>query len=511
MSATFADVWDDAVVRHAERVFLFFRTEDGSVRQWTYGQFDQLVARVAGTLKEAGVKPGAPVQLVLRNCPAFVALWLATARLGAWMVPVDPASAARDIANQVERVRPVVAVCARERAQVYRDGAAGHVPVVLVVDESVSDLDEGSVLMNGSPVRAVSPALPSTRLAVMFTSGTTSQPKGVLLTHANYVTVAQVMSEVVALQPEHRWYVTLPLFHANAQYYCFAPTIRVGASVALTASFSASRWVEVAAELGVTHASLFAAPIRMILARTPPETAPLALTHVWFAQSLGADHYVQFARLIGIRPRQLYGMTETIAIVTADASTPLTHDVIGHPVAGRTVALCNPATGQAAAQDEPGVITVRGRRGVDLFEGYLDDPATTARVFCEDGDVSWFSTGDLGSRDEAGAIRFVGRIDDVIKVSGENVSLTEVEAALAQVPGVFEVAVIAQPDPVRDHVPVAYVVAMDPAAPPTTEVLTEWAAAHLAPAARPRDWHFLDSLPRTSVGKVRRFQIGQGA
>jgi crotonobetaine/carnitine-CoA ligase len=91
------------------------------------------------------------------------------------------------------------------------------------------------------------------------------------------------MASLVAQEPRHRWHVTLPLFHGNAQYYCFAAAIAAGASVALSATFSASGWVPHARELEVTHASLFAAPIRMILARCPAEEPPLELEHVWFA------------------------------------------------------------------------------------------------------------------------------------------------------------------------------------------------------------------------------------
>jgi carnitine-CoA ligase len=107
----------------------------------------------------------------------------------------------------------------------------------------------------------------------------------------------------------------------------------------------------------------------------------------------------------------------------------------------------------------------------------------------------------------SGALRFVGRRDDVIKVSGENVSLTEVEATLAQAPGVLECAVLGRPDPVRDMVPVAYVVPRDQAHPPAVSELAEWAQRNLAAAARPRDWHLIEALPRTSVGKVRRFKL----
>jgi crotonobetaine/carnitine-CoA ligase len=342
----------------------------------------------------------------------------------------------------------------------------------------------------------------------MFTSGTTSEPKGVVLTQHNYAHVADTMSALVALQPRHRWLVTLPLFHANAQYYCIAPAIAVGASVAVTASFSASQWLRQGRELSATHASLFAAPIRMILARRPAEAPKLHLEHVWFAQTLGAQHYAEFSDLVGCRPRQLYGMTETVAIVCADVSEPLRNDVIGPPIGPRRVKICDPETGARIHDSAPGELLLAGVPGEDLFLEYLHDPAVTRRSLVVRGDTTWFHTGDMVAQvGEDGALRFVGRRDDVIKVSGENVSLTQIEAVLAQAPGVLECAVVGQPDPVRDVVPVAYVVPRDPDHPPAVSELAEWSAHNLVPAARPRDWHLIEELPRTSVGKVRRFKL----
>ena len=144
---------------------------------------------------------------------------------------------------------------------------------------------------------------------------------------------------------------------------------------------------------------------------------------------------------------------------------------------------------------------------MDLFLEYLDDPAATGRALVSEDGTTWFRTGDMVARAADGALRFVGRRDDVIKVSGENVSLTEVEATVAQAPGVLECAVLGRADPVRDTVPVAYVVPRDRDHPPDLDDLARWAERNLAAAARPRDWHLIDELPRTSVGKVRRFKL----
>jgi crotonobetaine/carnitine-CoA ligase len=508
---TFARCWDTAVETGGGRPFLVFEGPDGSVSQWTYQEFDEVVRRMGATLAAAGVTRGSSVHVVLRNCPAFIAVWLACARSGAWLVPVDPTSSARDIARQIDRVRPAAGICAASRADVYaagvKESATGSLATIELA-ETAADVALPANLgghTEGAPRPAVAPG---DRLAVMFTSGTTSEPKGVVLTQHNYAYVAGTMSAIVGLRPEHRWLVTLPLFHANAQYYCIAPAIAVGASVALTSAFSASQWLRQARDLAATHASLFAAPIRMILARRPADAPAVRLEHVWFAQNLGAQHYAEFAELAGCRPRQLYGMTETVAIACADVSDPYRNDTIGPPIAGRPVSLENPETGAAAAPGEPGELVLAGVPGQDLFLEYLDDPAATGRAFEQRDGTTWFHTGDMVARGPGGdALRFVGRRDDVIKVSGENVSLTEVEAILAQAPGVLECAVLGRPDPVRDTVPVAYVVPRDREHPPAAGDLAVWAERNLASAARPRDWHLIDELPRTSVGKVRRFKL----
>ena len=514
---TFAELWDRAVHDHPDRPFLLFRAEDGDLSNWTYREFDDIVDGVAARLTACGVGPGSPVHLVLRNCPAFVAVWLATSRLGAWMVPVDPASSARDVALQVGRTRPVVTVCAGARLDAVVDGIAQdapeRVPAVLALTETAADLAPGSPLVAAPALTRSGPPRPQDRIAVMFTSGTTSEPKGVELTQRNYLCVATAMAELAGLSAEDRWYVCLPLFHANAQYYCFASAIAVGASVGLTARFTASRWPHEVAELGATHASLFAAPIRMILARRRADAPALKLRHVWFAQNLAHGQWAAITELCGVAPRQIYGMTETLAVVTANPPDEPNPSRIGTVIPGREVALLDPVTGLPVPDGEPGVLTVAGHPGVDLFPGYLDNPAANARAFpsldlpTPDAGQVWFNTGDLVRREPDGQLSFLGRIDDVIKVAGENVSLTEVEAALAEAPGVLEAAVVAIEDPVYDHEPTAYVVPSDRGRPPTAEQLDTWATGHLTPAARPRAWTVIDELPRTSVGKIRRFRL----
>ncbi|CAB5034931.1 unannotated protein [freshwater metagenome] len=138
-----------------------------------------------------------------------------------------------------------------------------------------------------------------------------------------------------------------------------------------------------------------------------------------------------------------------------------------------------------------------------MFSGYLDDPETTAKSYRN----GWFLTGDRATRDASGRHFFDGRRADVLKVAGENVSTVEVEQVLSAHPDILEAAVIGQPDEIRDEVPVGFVVARDPQNAPTVAELHVWCDERLAKSKRPRDITYVDELPRTSVGKIRKFLL----
>ncbi len=491
-SVTFSSVWERAVEHGGEAVFLIFQRPDGTTATWTYEQFNAAITDVAAGLIQRGVAPGDSVHLALTNTPAFVALWLAANRLGAWVVPSDPMGKMPELADHIERTRPKAGFCATDRAEVYRGAAEVSSQLAITeVDEASGSLD---ALVGTAQVDWPTIGLRD-RAAVMFTSGTTGRPKGVEITQANYAFCGQVMAERADLTPEDRQLVVLPLFHANAQYYSFASAIWTGASVALMPAFSASGFLAQAARHQATCASLFAAPMRMILARGAPVDG-VELRHCWYAQNIADDQYETLAGWLGCRPRQLYGMTETIpAVLTEPAENPVPSSM------GQVTPGC-----QVVVRD--GEVLVGGEPGSTLFAGYLDDPATTEASFTDDG---WFRTGDRAHVEDDGRHYFDGRHSDVLKVAGENVSIVEVESVLASHPAVLEAAVVGAPDPVRDEVPVAFVVPADSAAPPSDDELSSWCQERLAKAKLPRSFTLMGELPRTSVGKIRKFLLRQEA
>ena len=498
-ATTFAAAWSRSVSAHPTSTFLVFEGPDGKIAEWTYAEFDHQVERVGAFLHTNGVVRGASVHLALANCPTFIAVWIAAARLGAWIVPGDPMGRSVEFADQIERTKPRVGVYAADRADAYLDAAPATMTAVAIDETDVSFAPFPAAEFADWPI----PELRDTA-AVMFTSGTTGRPKGVVITQANYAFAGKTMAEAASLTSEDRQLVVLPLFHANAQYYSFASAIWVGASVALMHTFSASGFLPQAARHRATCASLFAAPIRMILARGEAIDG-VALRHCWYAQNLADDQYETIAAWMGCRPRQLYGMTETIPAVLTDEAEEPRPDSMGFVTAGCAVEI-HDADGAAVGDGVVGEIVVGGEPGITLFGSYLDDPETTAASFSD----GWFRTGDRASADR-GRFFFDGRRSDVLKVAGENVSTVEVEAVLTSHPEVLEASVVGAPDPIRDEVPVAFVVAADPSSPPSVEHLQTWCASRLAKAKQPREFTLLDELPRTSVGKIRKFVLKEEA
>jgi carnitine-CoA ligase len=497
---TFAQRWFEAVAARSGATFLRFEAPDERVTEWTYEEFDELCARVAGGLAARGVRHGSAVHLALTNSPAFVATWIAAAQLGAWIVPSDPQATAPELAVHMARTTPVVGVCSTARAGVYRDGVAGG-PEIVVVDEDDPDIES---LAGRRLARRDLPRVGSRdRAAVMFTSGTTSTPKGVVVTQANYAFAGDVMAAAAALRADDRQLVVLPMFHANAQYYSFAAAISAGASVALMSAFSATRFLEQAARHEVTHASLFAAPMRMILTRGSTPVPGLRLAHCWYAQNITDDQYEAMTRLLGCRPRQLYGMTETIPAVLTNRAVAPVPSSMGGVTLGCHVELRSEADGGEVADGDVGEIVVGGVPGLTLFAEYLDDPDTTAASY-RDG---WFRSGDLARRDAQGQLTFAGRRSDVLKVAGENVSVVEIESVLAAHPSVLEAAVIGEADEIRDEVPVAYVVQEPGKSALDVAEVGEWCAERLSKAKRPVRIQVVEELPRTSVGKIRKFLL----
>ncbi|WP_211188388.1 class I adenylate-forming enzyme family protein [Gordonia asplenii] len=487
-------------------VFLVFQGSDARV-EITYADMADRAQSTAAALSALGVTAGERVVAAVTNSVEFFEIWFGTVELGAVFVPVNPLNAADEICWILTDTRAMLAIGNDDTVETLRAGAqsaGGDVSVVRVDDVAAHARAIGNSGAATYPA-ASSKIAPTDAAAILYTSGTTSRPKGVVVTHANYLHAGTEVARHLDLGSDDRWLVVLPLFHANAQYYCTMSAMVAGASIAVGHRFSASNWARWAHELRPTLASLFAAPVRMIL-RAPrtDDDGRNGLRATLFAQHLDADDVADFESTFDCPLIQLYGMTETIAPATFNQLGPDRRaDRIGPALGGRVLRVVD-AAGNDVADGEVGELLVGGLPGQSLMAGYLNNPDATASAMAD----GWLHTGDLVAVDADGSYRFVDRAKDMIKRSGENIAASEIERVVDAHPAVAESAAVGVADPVYDEAIVVHAV-LAPGAQASPDDIISWCAQRLARFKVPDAVVLCTELPRTSVGKVRKADLRQ--
>ena len=462
-------------------------------RSWTYAEFLQASAAVAGGFAQRGVAPGVRVLLHAHNCPEFVLTWFACARLGAIVVTTNAHSSESELQDYVNRTTPALAVTQATLAGGLR--AAGIAEQQLLLAE---DFD---ALMSAPPA-PVRPANLSSVLSCQFTSGTTSRPKGVLWTQANAVWGAKATAMHQGLAPSDVHYITNPLFHTNAQTYSLLPTLWAGGTVVLSPKFSASRFWDVSVRNGCTWHSITNFAVVALLDHEVPAQHDYRM---WG----GAASDPEIAESFGIPFMGWWGMTETITQgIASEPYQVRRRGAMGRPSPFYEIEIRDEA-GTPIAPGGIGELFIRGKRGETLFLEYLDDPIATADGFDAEG---WFITGDLVRLEDDGSITFSDRAKDMIKVGGENVAASEVETVIREVPGVSEVAVVGQPHVMLDEVPVAFVIPLAESQNWQTlrDAVIEQCRHSLASFKVPWEVHQVDSLPRSVLEKVAKVELRRG-
>ena len=293
---TLRDSLEHKVALTPEKIYLVF-DNDGETSSFTYRAFDSQVNKVANALLELGVQKGDKVNLHLTNCPEFVIFWFACAKAGAVIMPTNPLSPAGELSYPMQHSESILSVTQPNLLTTVQEAKKDCPNIRNIVLCQSSNKIAGTISFEDF-ISTQSDELPSIDInpsddaAILYTSGTTSKPKGVLVTHANYVYLSDAISQSVRLSADDRHFVTLPLFHANAQYYSFMTALNVGASVALMSRFSASRFMNQAAKYECTITSLFAAPMRMLLGQpNQPSDDKSGLRLAIFAQNITPVSY----------------------------------------------------------------------------------------------------------------------------------------------------------------------------------------------------------------------------
>jgi len=468
--------------------FLVWAPFAGPARTWSYAQFADETARIAGGLAARGVKPGDRVIVHMENCPELLLAWFACVHLGAICVNTNAASAGPELEYFAQMTGAVGAITQPQFESQFSTHCPGLEWIVTTGREF------GQLCTAPLDARLPDPSAPA---SILFTSGTTSRPKGVLWTHANALWGAQMGAYQLGLRPEDIYQVFLPLCHVVGLSWSVLASLWAGATVVLQPKFSASRLWPVALDHGSTVSShvQFTAGV-MAQQPVPPGHRFRAWgTSAWIPEQ--EKHFG--ARMIG-----WWGMTEVVTQgIIGDPHGPQRPRSIGRPSTGLQVKITDDS-GAPVPLGGTGNLLVKGVRGVSLFAEYFGNPLATAEAFDED---DYFRTGDRVTLHEDGWIQFADRVKDMIKVGGEGVSGAEIERTVLAVAGVKETAVVAKPDRVYGEVAIAFVVLEDDAPAGIADRVIAHCNATLAKFKVPREVIVTASIRTGTLGKISKAEL----
>ncbi|MEK9518166.1 long-chain fatty acid--CoA ligase [Streptomyces venezuelae] len=486
MSLSVAGILGESARRSPDRIAVV----EGATRL-TYGELWTEALRCAAGLREAGVRPGDRLAVLLPNTIEFLRVYYGALAAGATVVPVHALLVADEVRYVLEH-----------------SGAVGIVsggPLWAVADEAARAA--GVRAFQGAPssprpMVAAEPSDDSDTAVILYTSGTTGRPKGALLAHRNIAMNATVTAEdLLGLGPGDVVLGCLPLFHSYGQTCAMNGTLRQGATLVLMPRFSGPAALRVLADEDVTvfmgvptmyHALVEAAGGSAVR----PEGLRAAVSG---GAALPVAVLERFEETFRTQVLEGYGLTETSPVATFNQpGLGRRPGTVGHPVRGVEVGIADAAVDEAVrllADGEVGEVVVRGH---NVFAGYLDDPEATAAAVVD----GWFRTGDLGVRDEGGFLRIVDRKKDLVIRGGFNIYPREVEEVLVRHPAVSEVAVIGVPDDAKGEEVCAVVVRRGGAAALSEEELVDWSRERLGRHKYPRIVRFVEELPLGPTGKV---------
>ncbi|MCC5987109.1 MAG: AMP-binding protein [Pararhodobacter sp.] len=467
----------------------------------SFAQLDRRSDAVAAGLLACGIRKGAHVAVMLPNIPEFLFAWFAIAKLGAVMVPVNSGYTGAELdylLNQSDTQALII--------------DATFLPALRAMQRRPEVLDQARVFVHGTPdagQRAFAdllatdgpfdppwPVVATDLASLQYTSGTTGFPKGCMLVQDYWILLSHAAALGSAELQIERTLLWAPFFYMDPQWQ-FLMSMKLGATAHIAERLSLSRffdWVR-------THRIHYTYFPEAVLKALPegPEDAEIELKYI-NAFGWSPEAIAEAERRFGVIARDSFGMTEIGAgmMMPHAATHKLQSRSCGVPAPFREIRVVD-AEGHPCPPGEPGELQLRGR---SILLGYYKNPAANEAAF----DGGWFRSGDLFVQDEDGYLRIVGRIKDMIRRSGENISAREVEAVANAHPDIEESAAIPVPDPLRKEEVKIYLKLRQGIASEAFDMgaFLDHCASHLAAFKLPRYVAFIDSFPRTASHKIAK-------
>ena len=482
---------------------VFIQGEDDRL---TYGEAVERVARLAGLFKRLRLAPGARVVLATRDDLALATTFLALLRTGLTAVVLNPESRATELATLVDAADPGALIMDRRLVERMLPEQIKDLPVVALDD---TDAKVFRKLVDSEAVPPPPASVnPDATAYILFTSGTTSRPKGVEISQRALFAQMATFVRQYRFDARTRLMNLLPLHHTDGLTQGVVVAACAGATLLRPMRirvYQIGEIVDACHELRATH--LIAVPSLLALMMSLGERYHDALRTDWFRFVISTAAYLdpglwqRFEETYGTQVVNVYGLTETVCETTYCGPDEATRRVgtIGKPVDAE-VRVVDEA-GQRLPAGSEGELVVRGAH---VMKGYFRAPEETAQVL-RDG---WFHTGDLATEDADGFFRIVGRKKDVIITGGINVYPEDVNAVLRTVPGIVDAATIGLPDERWGEVVVSGL-AVRAGAQPTEQDIAAHFLQHASPEKLPREFYFFEDLPRGPAGKVVKAELAR--
>lgn len=486
------------LARHAgrapEATCLFFEDE-----RISFAEFAMRSGRVAGALGAGGVQPGDRVAILAQAAPVFFELLFGCAKAGAIMVPINHRLSGREVGEILRDAEPALLVVDEELAGLVPDAIEAP---TLRADEFAAWRDAAD------PVEGQS-ADPETPVLILYTSGTTASPKGVVLSHRNLSYLGRMAGELWSFTAESTNLAAMPLFHIGGIGWGLLAFSQGGRTV-LTRAAEADALLELMRRHGVTHAFLVPTIIQRLVDHLEEsgDRAP-RIQHMFYGGApIGEALLARSIAAFGCAFHHTYGMTETAG--TTVTLGPEDHDPAGpHPERLRScgrampwveLVLVDPATGSEVSMGDIGEIRMRSPA---VTKGYWRNPQATAEAITDDG---WLCSGDAATMDEDGYLYLRDRYKNMIISGGENIYPAEIDNVLQHHPAIQEVAVVGVPHEKWGETPCAYVV-LRPGAQVTQTEIIAFARDRLAHYKCPTSVVFTEDLPRNASGKILKREL----
>jgi long-chain acyl-CoA synthetase len=478
---------------HAGRVAV--RVDNAAM---TYRALDEASARVAGLLHERGLKPGDRVGIMMPNVAEVPVVYYGILRTGAVVVPMNPLLKAREVAYYLSDSGAGLFFAWHAFETEARAGAEQVTAELIVVDE----VGFPDLLASAAPVEGVTDRHSGDTAVILYTSGTTGQPKGAELTHGNLISNTDIArTDIVRARPEDVIFGGLPLFHVFGQTVALNVAVASGACLTLLPRFDPAHALRIIAG---HHVTVFeGVPTMYVALLHLPDRGDYDVSTLRMCVSGGAALPVEVLRgfedAFGCTVLEGYGLSETSPVASFNhPGRERKPGSIGTPIRGVQMRVVDNSDHEVP-QGEVGEIVIRGP---NVMKGYWHRPDATAEAI-RDG---WFHSGDLARVDEEGYFYIVDRKKDLIIRGGYNVYPREIEEVLYEHPAVAEAAVIGLPHPALGE-EVAAAVALKPGATVSTEELRDYVKGQVAAYKYPRHVWLVDVLPKGPTGKIQKRDI----